>query len=148
MTKKINKIIKEYTSFSNGELAISGGPFGYGNTNQLAAKSLNPATKKIADQTDAENNKNSADLQHSLGRYKTPLQQDNGTGMQSYDVGPSPTKQSRNQTDMFAPAPHGPGNIPVNTLISPQNFVPTEDSKDTEPYLIDDMTNDVMLKIF
>jgi hypothetical protein len=148
MRKNIKRIIEEYTSFQDGELAISGGPFGFGNIDQLVVKSLNPATRKIADQTDAEQNENLRDLQWNLGRYSTPLQRDDKLGTPDFDEAiPSPAERTREKTDMLAPDAGGKGNLPTNTIVSPQEFVPTEDPRDTDPYLIDDLTNDMMLKI-
>lgn len=135
MTKKLNRNIKEYVASVDGAASFRGGPYGFGGENQLATN-LNPATQKIKDQEDAEFNKNTDDLMRINNLHKTNKQM--AVRLRDFDVAPTAVSPKRMETDMFAPAPTGPGNTRENTLVEPQTFVPFERPRDKDEYLIDD----------
>ena len=144
INNKTNKKINEYTASVDGSANFRGGPYGFGGISQLATK-LNPATQKIKDIEDKEYNKNSEDLMRINGNRKVNKQI--AVKLSDFDVTPTISAPNRMETDMFAPAPHGPGNTRENNLVNPQTFVPMEKPRNEDEYLIDDYINEIIDEI-
>jgi hypothetical protein len=124
----------------NGNITFRGGPYGYGNKNQLAAP-LNPATKKLEDEEQEELNQNVEDLHQGLGLY--PQLKGSGVKMPQ-DIH---LKERAEDDQQYG---HLPGFPKMNALEDPKQFLPDENfvaygkeqPEGTEEYLIDDIIDD------